>query len=84
MKSPFLQQGISKEDQNLPKYFNYNNPKSNRPYVLGLGELNFRSENRLPGFFGEDTSKTNIQHDAERRNKKTLNPKPKAEVFIKK
>jgi len=81
MKSPFLQQGISKEDQNLPKYFNYK--YKGRPYALTLGDMNFYSENRLPGF-AEDTSKTNIQKDAERRNKKTLNPKPKAEVFLKK
>ena len=34
--------------------------------------------------FAEDTSKTNIQKDAERRNKETLNPKPKAEVLKRK
>ena len=57
--------------------------KKSRRYVETLGDQNFRSERRLPGF-AEDTSKTNIQKDAERRNKETLNPKPKAEVLKRK
>ena len=58
--------------------------KSNkRPRVKSIGEKNFESENRLPGF-AEDITKTQIQKDAKARNKKTLNPKPKAKVLKKK
>jgi len=54
-----------------------------RPRVKSIGEKNFKSEKRLPGF-AEDITKTEIQKDAYWRNKKTLNPKPKAKVFKKK
>ena len=43
----------------------------NRPKAKTIGEMNFEDEKRLPGF-AEDTTKTNIQKDAEQRDFKSV------------